>query len=381
MDGLLQSLRDLLTPQGLYAVAAAVGRIVVILIAAWLLGLVLQRIGSAILNRLEGRTSFFNQDRTAELRQLLRALIRLGIGLTAAVAVMGALGVEASALVRDPALRGYLDAVLIIIAAHLVIRVGVLLIDQVFERAQARAETDPRIDPQRAVTLRGLLRSVLRYAVDTAAVLMVLSQLGFNTNALLASVGVVSLAVGFGAQSLVRDVLAGFFILFEDQFQVGDHVELAGVEGFVEEIGFRVTKVRAWDGSIHIIPNGEITRVRNAARAPMRVMFEVRISYEDDIDRALQVLQEVCDRFRSDPRVTNGPTVLGVSGFADSWLNVLIWGHAEPGRQWAVTRELRLAVKKALDEAGIQVPYPRSIRMYAPGAIDQNRDEGQVSGV
>src|SRR5690606_27057819 len=135
--------------------------------------------------------------------------------------------------------------------------VGSLLIDEIFARAQTRAETDPRIDAQRAVTLRGLLRIVLRYAVDTAAVLMVLSELGFNTNALMASVGVVSLAVGFGAQSLVRDVLAGFFILFEDQFQVGDHVELAGVEGFVQEIGFRVTKVRAWDGSLHIIPNGE----------------------------------------------------------------------------------------------------------------------------
>ncbi|HEX6988359.1 MAG TPA: mechanosensitive ion channel family protein, partial [Bacillota bacterium] len=185
---------------------------------------------------------------------------------------------------------------------------------------------------------------------------------------------------GFGAQSLVRDVLAGFFILFEDQFQVGDHVELAGVEGFVEEIGFRVTKVRAWDGSIHIIPNGEITRVRNAARAPMRIMFEVRIAYDEDTERALQVLQDACDKFSGDPRVTSGPTVLGVSSLDESWLTVLIWGYARPGEQWAVGRELRLAVKKALDAAGIRVPYPRTVFMPAGTAAGPDRDGNQVSG-
>lgn len=379
MASWFSNLRDLLTPEGLFTLMAILGRIALILVAAWLAGVVLQRAFGAFLARLERRSPWFTVERTAELKQIVRALIRVGIGLAALVAVLDAFGVEARALVRDPQLRGYLDALLIIAAAHVIIRVGSLLIDEIFARAQTRAETDPRIDAQRAVTLRGLLRSVLRYAVDTAAVLMVLSELGFNTNALLASVGVVSLAVGFGAQSLVRDVLAGFFILFEDQFQVGDHVELAGVEGFVQEIGFRVTKVRAWDGSLHIIPNGEITRVRNAARSPMRVMFEVRVAYEEDIDRALQVLQAVCDRFRGDPRVTNGPMVLGVSGFADSWLNVLIWGHAEPGQQWAVTRELRLAVKKALDEAGIQAPYPRTILTPAGEAVGTARP-GQVAG-
>src|SRR5690606_20550664 len=174
---------------------AILGRIALILVAAWLAGVVLQRAFGAFLARLERRSPWFTVERTAELQQIVRALIRVGIGLAALVAVLGAFGVEARALVRDPQLRGYLDALLIIGAAHVIIRVGSLRSDATSARAQTRAETDPRTDAQRAVTLRGLLRSGLRYAVDTAAALMVLSELGFNTNALLASVGVASLAV------------------------------------------------------------------------------------------------------------------------------------------------------------------------------------------
>lgn len=380
VDGLVRSLRELLTPEGLQAAAAALGRIAVVILSAWLLGYLLRRAGDALFGRLQGRRAFFNEARTLEARRLLRALIRLAIWLTAAAAVLETLGVDVRALLREPGLRGYVEALVIILAAHLVIRIGSLLIDQVFEHREAQAQADPRIDPQRAATLRGLLRSVLRYAVDIAAVLTALSHLGFNTSALLASVGVVSIAVGFGAQSLVRDVLAGFFILFEDQFQVGDEVELAGVQGTVEEIGFRVTKIRGFDGALHIIPNGEITRVRNAARTPMRFLVEVRIGYDVDTDRALQVLEEACRRFQGDPRVTSGPTVQGVSSLDESWLTVTILGYARPGQQYQVGRELRLAVKKVMDEAGIQVPYPRTVLVPAGTTAGAAHDNGQVSG-
>src|SRR5690606_8142339 len=171
VDGLVRSLRELLTPEGLQAAAAALGRIAVVILSAWLLGYLLRRAGDALFGRLQGRRAFFNEARTQEARRLLRALIRLAIWLTAAAAVLETLGVDVRALLREPGLRGYVEALVIILAAHLVIRIGSLLIDQVFEHREAQAQADPRIDPQRAATLRGLLRSVLRYAVDIAAVL------------------------------------------------------------------------------------------------------------------------------------------------------------------------------------------------------------------
>ncbi|HEX6989466.1 MAG TPA: hypothetical protein VF282_08350, partial [Bacillota bacterium] len=157
MEAWGQSLRDLLA-ENLPTLATAVGRIALVLAAAWVVGFVLQRIVGGTLSRLEGRSPFFTPARTDELRRLTRALIRLGIGITVAVAALDAFGLTASDILRDPTLRGYLDAVLVIIAAHVVIRVGVLLIDEVFERAETRAEVDPRFDAQRAVTLKGLLR-------------------------------------------------------------------------------------------------------------------------------------------------------------------------------------------------------------------------------
>jgi len=157
-------------------------------------------------------------------------------------------------------------------------------------------------------------------------------------------------------------------------------VELAGVQGPLEELGFRVAQIRGFDGALHIIPNGEITRVRNAARTPMRFLVEVRIGYDVDTDRALQVLEEACRRFQGDPRVTSGPTVQGVSSLDESWLTVTILGYARPGQQYQVGRELRLAVKKVMDEAGIQVQYPRTVLVPAGTAAGAAHDNGQVSG-
>ena len=342
------------------AILVQLGKVVLVFALAYGVGTLLLRMTGSLLERAKGRTPFFTEERTEAVRQLVRATVRYGLSFVALVVAASLLGFNVGALLLNPAVRGYGYAVLTIIAAHLLIRIGVLLIDQVFERAGADTRM---LDATRAVTLRGLLKSVLRYTVDIGALILVLSNLGFNTTGLLASVGVASLAIGFGAQNLVRDVITGFFILFEDQFRVGDYIETVdGVSGIVEEMGFRVTKVRDFGGQLHILPNGRIERVTNYSRGPMRVLFTVGIPYEEDIDRAIEIMQRAAEAYaKTDPRIVEGPKVLGVDALGNSVIPIQVWAKTQPMEQWDVARQLRRVIKKALDEAGIETPYPRQV--------------------
>jgi small conductance mechanosensitive channel len=218
------------------------------------------------------------------------------------------------------------------------------------------------LEERRARTLATLVKSVLRYLVDFLVILTVLSMMGIDTSSLLVGAGLLGLAVGFGAQNLVRDFLSGFFILLEDQFAVGDHVRVGGMEGVVEEMGLRTTRLRSFGGEVHIIPNGKIEDVTNMSRGPMRVMFDVSVAYESDIDRAIAVIDEALARYAAKSEdIVEGPKVLGAEQFGESGVNLRIWARARPLQQWAVARDLRREVKKALDAAGIEIPYPRRV--------------------
>jgi small conductance mechanosensitive channel len=221
-------------------------------------------------------------------------------------------------------------------------------------------------DERRILTLRGLAWSLLRYSLYIIGGMMVLSELGVNTASLLAGVGIAGLAIGFGAQNLVRDVISRFFILFEDQFAVGDFVTIAGVTGTVEEMGLRVTKVREWDGTLHIIPNGEISKVANHSRGSMGVRVEVDIAYEENVDRAIEVLERICKEAAADHReiIIEEPTVLGVSSLGESGVTIQIFGKVQPMQQWQFARELRRRIKEAFDREGIEIPYPRRVVLW-----------------
>jgi len=218
-------------------------------------------------------------------------------------------------------------------------------------------------DERRVHTLRGLAWSLLRYSLYFVGGMMVLSELGIDTASLLAGVGIAGLAIGFGAQNLVRDVISGFFILFEDQFAVGDYVTVADVTGTVEEMGLRVTKVREWTGELHVIPNGEITKVTNFSRGGMGVLVEVDIAYEEDIDRAIEVLEKICKDAAADHReiVVEEPYVLGVTSLGESGITVQVFGKVQPMKQWGFARELRKRIKEGFDREGIEIPYPRRV--------------------
>lgn len=248
-----------------------------------------------------------------------------------------------------------LKVVLLLLLAVLLLRLGDAAIDRFFAR---REEENRRIN-----TLRTLLKSGLHYTAYFIIIVTVLSLFGVKVEAILAGAGIVGLAVGFGAQSLVRDVITGFFILLEDQFAVGDYVTAAGVSGTVEEMGLRVTKLRDFGGQLHIIPNGQITMVTNYSKGNTRALVEVGVSYEENLERVLAVLKKTCEEAASELSevIVEGPKVLGVEGFGQHDILIRIIAYTKPLHHWYVERELRRRIKEAFDREGIEIPYPRRV--------------------
>jgi small conductance mechanosensitive channel len=204
------------------------------------------------------------------------------------------------------------------------------------------------------------------------AALMLFREFGMDITPLLAGAGVAGLAIGFGAQSLIKDVIAGFFILMEDQFHVGDVIQAAGVSGQVEHITLRMTIVRDLHGAVHFIPNGEIKVASNLTKEWSRAVLEVGVGYEEDIDHVITVLNEVNRSLADDETfgklVLEPPQVLGVEALADSQVTIRILAKTLPLQQWDVARELRRRIKGAFDREGIQVPYPHRVVITRPAA-------------
>lgn len=263
-----------------------------------------------------------------------------------------------------------LGIIAILVGVHFALRIANVFVERAFALNRLARRHAPKSGTgdageaeqnayRRHKTLLILTKSVVRYALYFIAGVMILQQLGLNTASILAAAGIGGLAVGFGAQNLVRDVITGFFIIFEDQFAVGDEVSIGNYTGIVEEMGIRSTRLRGFGGEVYIIPNGQITEVTNFSGGSMRVMFDVGISYEADVDRALRVLADLCREVGSRiPGIIEGPQVLGVQELGDSSVNIRIYARARGTDRWAVERELKLAVKKRLDEEGIEIPYP-----------------------
>ncbi|MGD0152537.1 MAG: mechanosensitive ion channel family protein [Thermacetogeniaceae bacterium] len=240
----------------------------------------------------------------------------------------------------------------------LLIIVGLILAGQVGNRLISGILRPDRIPgnwgESRIKTMRGLVRSLLRYALYFVGAIMILPT------SVLAGAGILGLAIGFGAQSLVKDVITGFFILFEDQFAVGDYVTVSGVTGTVEDIGLRVSKIRESTGELHIVSNGEIRQVTNMARGAMGVLVEVSVPYKQDLDEATAVIEAAAGRVADANRsvVLEDPRVLGVSSFGEAGVILQVFAKVKPMQQWAFGRLLRRAIKEALDAAGIATSSP-----------------------
>lgn len=249
-----------------------------------------------------------------------------------------------------------LEILKIIIIAYIVKKLGYLLIDR-FYIMQERAKI--QFSERKVKTLSYLTKNILRYVIYFVAIYSVLEILGLKMGSILAVAGIGSLAIGFGAQSLVKDVITGFFIIFEDQFGVGDYITINNFSGIVEEIGLRVIKVRDFSGDINIIPNGEITFVTNHSKGAMRALVNIDISYDEDVDRVMEILNKICNEVKKErDDILEGPSVLGITNFKDSTVEVTIVAKTKPMQQWQLERDLRYRVKQAFDENNVEFPYP-----------------------
>nr|WP_226582525.1 mechanosensitive ion channel family protein [Halobacillus litoralis] len=270
---------------------------------------------------------------------------------------------------------GAVKIILILLIAFLVIRIGRGVITRFF----ANKRRGPfQISQRREATLNKLVINTLSYVVYFVAFIMILDTFTLDIAALLAGAGVAGLAIGFGAQNLVRDVISGFFIIFEDQFSVGDYIRTSGVEGFVEEVGLRTCKVKAWTGEVHILPNGNVTQVTNFSMHNSIAVVDVSIAYEEDIEKAEKViselLKELPSRYES---MINVPELLGVQSLGASDVVMRIMSEVNPMEHWVIARMIRKEVKNRLDQEGIEIPFPRMV-LYSredQNNLPQNPDE------
>jgi moderate conductance mechanosensitive channel len=217
---------------------------------------------------------------------------------------------------------------------------------------------------KRANTISSVLLATGQVLIIAVTALIILSEFVDITPAL-AGAGVVGIAVGLGAQSLFKDLIAGFFIIMENQYRVGDVVSIAGISGLVEDINLRRTVLRDLDGIVHTVPNGEIKTASNYTKEYSSVNLNISVSYGTDLDKAIEVANRVCKELAEDPQwsalIINAPSVLRVDNLGDSGIDLKITGNTKPVQQWAVTGELRKRLKKAFDQAGIEIPWPHTM--------------------
>ncbi len=216
---------------------------------------------------------------------------------------------------------------------------------------------------KRAVTLGAIFRKTATVGIWILASVMALKEAGFDIGPILAGAGVIGLAVGFGAQNLVRDVISGLFLLMENQIRVNDVVVINGTGGQVEEINLRTTVLRATDGSVHIFPNGAIQTLSNMTREYSYYVFDMGVAYKEDTDHVAEVMRDVAAQLMAEekykPLILAPLEILGVDSFADSAVIIKARIKTLPIQQWTVGREMNRRLKKRFDELGIEIPFPQ----------------------
>ncbi|MCX7745725.1 MAG: mechanosensitive ion channel family protein [Clostridia bacterium] len=239
----------------------------------------------------------------------------------------------------------------IIIISILVVKMGSIIIKKVFEKQKSFKYG---INSRKVDTMSTLLVSVFRYAIYIVAIITILTDI-FDLKSVLAAAGIGGVALGFGAQSLIKDVISGFFIILEDQYAVGDVITIDTMNGTVEEMELRVTKIRNINGDLYIVPNGEIKRVTNHTRGNKAVIVDIPIAYSSDIQKAVEaangVCEEVAGQFES---IVEAPQVIGITSLGRDNMNLRIMGKTIANEQWEVERKIRLLIKEKFDQEKIE---------------------------
>lgn len=246
-----------------------------------------------------------------------------------------------------------LKIVLVLVVMYLVIKIGSTVIDKAVHRQKSLKFS---LDTKKAKTIGQLLKSILRYTVYFFGIIEILSMLGLFGTISLTFAGIGGVAIGLGAQSLIKDVINGFFILLEDQYSVSDYVTIDDKSGIVESIELRLTKIRDFNGDLHLIPNGSISRVTNHSRGNMRIMLDIDIAYDKNVDLVQQIIDQVCNSFKEEnPNMVEGPKVLGVSALKEDCMTLRVVGKSKPMTQWDCEMKLREDIRSALKREGIRI--------------------------
>ncbi len=263
---------------------------------------------------------------------------------------------------------------IIIVLAFIALKIARVLSDRIFGTVKKGIkETEMK---KRADTLSSLIRYIAGITIILIAIIMILGEFGIQIGPILAAAGIVGVAIGFGSQQLVQDVISGFFILLEDQIRVGDVVNVAGKGGVVEKVSLRMVILRDLAGNVHYIRNGQIDVVTNMTKEFSQYVFDIGVAYREDVDEVMKTIEEVGQSLRGDSEfaddILDDLEVLGVDAFADSAIIIKARIKTKPIKQWRVGREFNRRLKKAFDERDIEIPFPH-MTVY----MGQNK-EGQA---
>lgn len=265
-----------------------------------------------------------------------------------------------------------LGIVLLSLIVYLVMK---KLVPRAVQRTLSRSmRGHPMVEVEkRRATLNRLIISLGFFVVVVISAVLILAELGIDIAALLVGFGVVGIAVGFGAQSLVKDLIAGFIILLENQYNVGDVVRIADIAGGVEGFSIRRTLLRDLDGTLHFVPNGEIRVTSNLTKMWSRAHLNISVAYKEDVDRVMSVIRKTWEEMAEDPDwkpllISKTPWLLRIDAFGDSGIVIKVVGETQPIKQWDVMGELRLRIKRKFDEQGIEIPWPHT-KVYFGGDL------------
>jgi small conductance mechanosensitive channel len=256
----------------------------------------------------------------------------------------------------------------------IVIAVAAILLEKILTRIITRTisatvkwddNTSPESEKKRKDTLIRIFTGAVNILIIIIAIMMIIQELGIEVGPLLAGAGIVGLAVGFGGQYLIRDIITGLFLMLENQYRIGDVVNIEGLSGAVQDISLRKTTLRDLNGTVHHIPHGSITKISNLSKDFARVNLDMGIAYSTNLEHLIEVINRTGKELAADPAfmdaVITPPQFLRVNEFADSAIIVKILGDTRPLRQWEVTGELRKRLKIAFDREGIEIPFPQRV--------------------
>lgn len=303
-----------------------------------------------------------------KLIPFLRKFAILSVCFTAIVWILEITGINLPWLKSWIFTHGMRMAIIAALSMSLIFFIGRLVPAAMKPAVMRKAKNQPEEEIEKRVeTLSGVLVGASEVVIIFLSSFMLLSEIGVNIAPLLAGAGVVGLAIGFGAQNIIKDVLNGFFIITENQYTIGDVVKVADVSGLVEDLSLRRTVLRDMDGIVHSVPNGDIHVSSNLTREWSRVNLNISVAYGEDLERVISVINKVGKELAGDqvwaPYIIKTPQALRVDNLGDSGIEIKILGDTKPMKQWDVTGELRKRLKIAFDVEGIEIPWPHT-KMY-----------------